>query len=607
MTPATKPATSDIPTRDQIEQQYKWNLADLYESDKAWENEFLALESKLSEAEQYVGKLTASAELLWNCLELRSDVSQRVSRLYQYAHLSRDLDNRQSKYQQMSDRAAALSSRIATAFSFIEPELLKQDEDKLNKLASQLPKTDVYDLYFRDLIRQRPHVRSEEVEQLLAMSITVSRGPDSIFTMLDDADLKYPTIKNTDGNDLQLTKQRFAKCMESSDARVRRDASNAFYSVYKEHANTLSATLSSSVHKDTFYSRARHHESALESSLFSDNIPVDVYRNLINATEEHIAGLNKYTELRKKLLKLDEIHPYDMICPLFPDADYEVPYDDAVQQVLESTAPLGSEYQELLRQAFEKRWVDVFETEGKGSGAYSYGTYTCHPFILMNYNDTVDNMFTLAHEMGHAMHSTLANAAQPFQKARYSLFVAEVASILNEALLLNYLVERADDDRKKLYLLNRQLDNTMGTFFHQVMYAHFELMIHEEIEKGGALSAELMNQWWADLTKKYYGPALSMDELSSHKWSRIPHFYMTFYVFQYATSYAASQAIFDKFMDGESGIIDRYLNLLKAGGSDYPIELLKNCGVDMTKPDAVKATIDRFAEQVDEVERLAGV
>jgi len=433
----------------------------------------------------------------------------------------------------------------------------------------------------------------------------VTRGPDNIFGMLDDADIKYRPIKDAQGQEVSITKQRAMKLLESPDRRVRRDAYTSLYEPYRDHANTIGAALASSVNADVFVARSRRYPSCLHAALDSYNIPVDVYHQLIEATERHADALATWVSLRKKLLKIDRVGAWDMFCPLFPEHDYEVGYGDAVRQTLEATTPLGSRYGGTLTRAFENRWVDVYETEGKGSGAYNASTYSVHPFVLMNYNDTVDHMFTLAHEMGHALHSHLANAAQPYAKAGFSIFVAEVASTLNEGLLLDHLLKRVTDSGQRLYLLNRAVDNTVGTFFNQVLYAHFELDIHTEIEKGGALSPELMNKMWVDLTAKYHGPDFEVDDLIGFKWARIPHFYRAFYVYQYATSYAASQAILAKFLGGEPGIIDKYLTMLSSGGRDHPIELLKICGVDMTTPTPIEATLKLFAEQVAEIERLA--
>jgi len=603
MTTSIQDKAKTIPLRNEIDNKHKWDLSDIYKSDEAWEADYQKAQELIEAAKNYFSKLS-SPETLFQCLETRGELSRLMGNLYQYAQLNRDLDSRLSKYQAMTDRAAMLSAQAGAAFAFVEPELLKMTDEELLKLSYQFEKTDLYDFYIKELIRSRAHIRSEEIEELLSLSTMVAKGPNTIFSLLDDADLKYPIIKDEDGNEVQLTKQRFAKFLESSHPRVREDANNAFYSVYKEHINTLGATLSTEVNKNIFYAQARRYHSALESALDGDNIPLTVYHSLISTTEKNLEGLHKWTALRKKILKLDKIRPFDMLCPLFPEKDYEVPYDHAVNEVLEAIKPLGSKYNEKLQHAFTSRWVDVFETEGKTGGAYSWGNYSVHPFVLMNYNDTVDNMFTLAHEMGHAMHSYFSNATQPFPKAQYSTFVAEVASTLNEGLLLQYLLKKAKDKQEKLYLLNRQIDNTMGTFFHQVMYATFELAIHEQVEKGQALSPDMLNDLWGQLTQKYYGPALTLDDYSPLKWSRVPHFYMSFYVYQYATSYAASQAILDKIINNEDGIIERYLELLKSGGKDYPIELLKTCGVDMTTSAPVDATVKLFAKQVEEVERL---
>ncbi|HWR83430.1 MAG TPA: oligoendopeptidase F [Candidatus Deferrimicrobium sp.] len=605
MTVAVETKPKPIPTRDDIEDRFKWNLKDIYQSDSDWEEHYRKAQSLIEKAKEFAGKLASSAETLYTCLETRTELALVASHLYQYARLSQDLDNRVSKYQAMTDRAAMLSAQAGAAFAFVEPELLTIDEATLRQLAAQFPKTDVYDHYIDDLIRSRAHVRSHEVEELLAQSSLVARGPENIFTMLDDADLKYPSVKDEQGNAVTLSKQRFAKFVESSDRRVRREAHEGFYSAYKDHLNTLGASLSTAINADVFYCRARRFESCLHASLWKDNIPVDVYRSLLDTTEANLHGLHRYVSLRQRILKLDKLYPYDMVCPLFPEKDYEVKYDGAIDKILQAIRPLGNKYGEVLRSGFQTRWVDVFETEGKGGGAYSWGNYSVHPFVLMNYNDTVDNMFTLAHEMGHALHSHLSNSTQPFAKAQYSIFLAEVASTLNEGLLLHYLLRKATDLKERLYLLNRYIDNTVGTFFNQVMYARFELAIHEHVEKGGALSPEWLTNLWRDLAAKYYGPSLQPDDYSPLKWSRVPHFYMTYYVYQYATSYAASQAILSRLLAGEAGLVDRYLKMLSAGGSDYPIELLKICDIDMITPAPVEATLTMFGEKVEELGRLA--
>ncbi|MFQ5454415.1 MAG: oligoendopeptidase F, partial [Candidatus Zixiibacteriota bacterium] len=541
MATTTNKKLNKIPQREDINDKHKWNLIDVYDSIDSWEMDFEKVKGLIEKAKDFIGKLS-KASVLFECLETRTELSKLTSRLYLYAHLSKDLDSRLSKYQALTDRAATLSAYAGAAFSFIEPELLKLTDQELMKLSNQFITADLYDFFIKELIRSREHIRSEEVEELLSLSAVVAKGPETIFSLLDDADLKYPVVQDENGDDIQLTKQRFARLLDSSIPKVRRNASNAFHSVYKDHINTLNATLSTEINKNIFYTKARRYKSCLHYSLDGDNIPETVYHSLIKTTEANLNGLNKWVSLRKKILKLDEIMPYDMYCPLFPEKDYEVPYEQAVNNVLEAAQPLGEKYHIMLKTAFDSQWVDVYETEGKTGGAYSWGQYGIHPFILMNYNDTVDNMFTLAHEMGHAIHSHLSNSTQPFPKAQYSTFVAEVASTLNEGLLMQYLLNITTDKEEKLYLLNRHIDNTMGTFFHQVMYAHFEWDMHKHVEKGQALSPDFLNELWIELSKKYYGPSLTLDEFSHLKWSRIPHFYSAFYVYQYATSYAASQA-----------------------------------------------------------------
>ena len=606
MSAETKTAQSatGLPSREQIGDKYKWDLTVMYADDDAWETDFDKAKQLLKKAPGFTGKLAGSATILFECLETRTALNQIVGDLFQYARLSRDLDNRVSKYQANFDRTAALTTEVATAFSFVEPELAAVDDSQLLKLASQFPKTDVYDFYIKELIRQRKHIRSQEVEAVLAQATMMARGPDAIFTMLNDADLKYPSVRDEKDQEVRLTKQRFAKFMESTDRRVRTDAHVGFYSVYRDHANTLAAALSAGVNVNVFNARVRKFANALQAALDQGNIPTSVYHQLIDATEANLQGLHDYVRLRRRLLKLDEIKSYDMVCPLVPERHYEVAYDDAISEIVNALRPLGSDYLGTLADGFGSRWVDVHETDGKGSGAYSWGNYRTHPFVLMNYNDTVDSMFTLAHEMGHALHSHYSNRRQPFVKSQYSIFVAEVASTLNEGLLAQHLLAKATDDLDRLYVLVRQMDDTVATFFNQVMYARFELTIHEEIEKGGALSPDRLNGLWRELTQKYYGSNMVVDDLTPLKWSRIPHFYLNFYVYQYATSYAASQAILSKVIAGEPGIVAKYLELLSAGGSDYPIEQLRRCGVDMTTPAPVNATLSFFAEQVRQANRL---
>lgn len=591
--------------RNDVASQDKWDVSCIYKDDEAWEADYKKAQEIIKEAPQFLDKLTGSADVLYDCLETQTKLEIICGDLFQYAKLNQDLDNRESKFQAKTDRAAMLGSLAAAAFSYVEPELLKADDDQLLSLADKFPKKNIYDFYIKELIRSRQHIRSAEVEELLAQSSMISRGPETIFMLLDNADLKYPSIKDENGEEVQLTKQRFQKFMESPDQRIRRDAHNAFNSVYSEHINTISATLSTAVNSDVFYSRARKYDSCLHMALDAHNIPVSVYHSLIKTTGDNLTGFHKWIGLRKKILGLDKIYPYDVYNPLFPEQNFEVAYAEAVKEVLAAVTPLGEKYCSDLKNSFTNNWVDVYETEGKTSGAYSWGNFGTHPFVLMNYNGTISNMFTLAHEMGHAMHSFLSNSTQPFTKAQYATFVAEVASTLNEGLMLDYLLKKTTDKKQKLFLLNKHIDKTLGTYYHQVFFAEFELKIHELIEKGEALSSDVAGNLWVDLNNKYYGPELTLDELSRCKWARIPHYYRAYYVYQYATSYAASQAILDKFLSGDKDIIEKYLVLLSSGGNDHPVEQLKKCGVDMTTSEPFEATIKLFDKLVDEVEKLA--
>ncbi len=593
-----------IPQRADIEEKYLWNLGDIFAGNEKWEETYKKAQKDLEKGAEFKGKLESSPDILYACLAARTALMKTCSDLFQYAKLSQDLDTRVSKYQEMTDRAALLMSQARAAYAYVEPELMKIGDEKLKEMASKFPDTSQYDFYIRELIRSRKHIRSEEVEELLAQAAMIARGPDTIFGMLDDADMKYPVITDENGNEIRLTKQRYGKLMENPRQETRRKAHEAFMSAYKDHTNTLGASLAASLNKDLFYAKARRYESALHDALDDHNIPVSVFHSLVDTTESNLGGLHKWMGLRKKILKLEKMYPYDVYCPLLPELNYEVPYEKAVAQVLKAVTPLGEEYRKVMKRAFDNRWIDVYETEGKSGGAYNWGNYSAHPFIMMNYNETINNMFTLAHEMGHAMHSYFSSRNQPYTKAQYSIFVAEVASTLNEGLLLNHLLQSTDDKKMKLFLLNRQIDNTLGTYFHQVFFAHFEHEIQELVRRGEALSSDKASELWEVLNRKYYGPEVEMDGFSRYKWSRIPHFYMTYYVYQYATSYAASQAILKKFMAGEKGIIEKYLTLISSGGNDYPINQLNKCGVDMTTADPFLANIRLFDSLVDEVEKL---
>lgn len=604
MTPATA-QVKEVPTRDQIEDKYKWKLEDLYPSDDAWEKAVAAMKEAIPSFENYRGKLGNSAEMLLECLQLNDSLSSLLHRQIVYAFLKKDEDNRVGKYQEMGDRISTVRAQFNQASSYIEPEILTIPDEKLRSFLEQNPKLATYKFYIEDMLRRKAHILSPEMENLLAMSGNVTRGFSQIFTMIDDADIKYGTITDENGNQVELTKERYSALLESTDRRVRKEASDTYNNAYFAYENTLGATLSGSVNSDIYYTKARKYKTCLERSLDEFNIPLDVFHNLIKSVNENLAPLHRYTALRKKVLKLDTLYTYDMWVPLVPEAKMEFPdFEEAKKVLFDGLKPLGNEYLNNLKMALDSRWVDVFETQGKGSGAYSWGTYSVHPYILMNYAGTLDNVFTLAHELGHAMHSYYTNKNEPYIYAGHSLFTAEVASTCNEAIMIKYMIEHAQTREQKLYLLNYYINQILGTFYSQVMFSEFELKIHETVEQGGALSAESMRKMYREIYQKYYGPDLVIEPSKDLGGLRISHFYRQYYVYQYATSYAASQMLSRRILSGDKTAVEDYLNFIKIGSSDYPINILKRVGIDMTRPEAVQNVTQTFAELVEQFEKL---
>ncbi|MGB3094225.1 MAG: oligoendopeptidase F [Candidatus Zixiibacteriota bacterium] len=593
----------EIPQRSDIGDKYKWRLEDIYPTDELWEQDFSRVQALLPEMEKFKGHLAESGKMLLDCLVMQDSIWNIFDRTYVYAHMKYDQDTRVSEYQELSDRATGLLSEVQQAFSFIEPEILAIPKDGLDGFLKQEKGLVLYGHYIGNIIRKREHTLSAEEEALLAQFGRVARVPQTVFGMINNADIKYPSILDEDGNEVQLTKQKYSKFLESTDRRVRKDAADGFNQAYLAYLNTLGANLAGSINKDVVFARARNYNSALEAALHSDNIPLDVFNNLIETVNDNLEPVHRYVSLRKKVMGLDELHKYDLWVPLVPEARMDVSYDSAATLILNSSKPLGEGYVNDLRDGFYAGWVDVYETEGKRSGAYSWGSYSTHPYMLMNYNNTVDNVFTLAHEMGHNMHRVLRYKKQPYIYGGSSIFTAEVAAILNEALLMNYLLKNTKDKAQKIYLLNYYIEMIQGTFYTQVMFAEFEKETHAKAEAGEALSASSMRKIYRDIYQKHSGPDLALDSLDDLGCLRISHFYRNFYVYQYATSLAASTAISRKILDGDKQALSQYIQMLEAGESDYPIDLLRAAGVDMTSPEPVNATIELFADLVDQLEK----
>ena len=596
--------TKAIPQRSEIQDKYKWRLEDIYPTVQDWENDFSKLKEFTPGISACKGHLSDSGKKLLECLSLNDTLSDKLDRLYVYANLKLDEDTRNSTSQQMADRISALGTQIAEAASFFQPEILAIPDQKIKDFIKSEKGLRTYQFYFDNLLRTKAHILSPEEERVLALAGDLAAGPLKIFTMIDDADIKYPSIKDENGQEVRLTKERYSKFLESTDRRVRRDASITYNTTYLSYLNTLGATLTTQLNKDIFFARARKYNSSLEASLDNSNIPVSVYENLIQAANKNLEPLHKYVALRKKYLKYDTLYSYDLYVPLVPEAKMEIPYDSALKLIQTGLGPLGKEYIRDLKTGLSSGWVDVFETEGKNSGAYSWGAYSTHPYILMNYNNTLENMFTIAHEMGHSLHSYYTNQNEPYIYAGHTTFTAEVASTTNEALLMQYLINATQSKAQKLYLLEYYINQIIGTFYFQTLLAEFEKMAHEKMENGEALSPKVIRATYRDLMEKYWGPEVYRDSISDLGALRLYHFYRNFYVYQYATSYAAATYLSTEIFKGNKDALSRYYDFLKTGSSDYPINILKKAGVDMTTSEPIDKTIELFNNLVNQFEKL---
>lgn len=601
---ATPAGVAELPLRADISDEYKWRLEDMYDSQGAWDADVARAAQLSQDLLNYKGKLGESAEVLLQALQIDDQLGEILSRLYAFARMHRDEDNTNTTYQALTDRATSILVQAESAKAFMVPEILTISEQRLREFTAANEGLRLYQFVLDELLRQQQHILSEREEQLLAEVGEVTNAPGQIFTMFNNADMRFPSIQDEHGNEVEVTHGRYIQFLESRNRGVRKAAFDAVYSAYGKHRNTLASIYSANVKKDVFYAKARGYASAREMALDGDNVPLSVYDNLIDAVHEAIPALNKYMELRKRVLGLDELHMYDLYTPIVPEMDVKVPYQEAVAKVREAVGPLGSDYQRIATDGLTAGWVDVYENKGKTSGAYSWGAYGVHPYILLNYQNTLDNMFTLAHELGHAMHTYFSHEAQPYVYSSYTIFVAEVASTCNEALLTDYLLKHTEDKAMKAFLLNHHLETLRGTLFRQTMFAEFEKLTHKHVEEGGALTPEWLAQTYYGLNQDYYGGVCTVDEDIALEWSRIPHFYNSFYVYKYATGISAATALSQKILHEGDEAVRHYLDFLKSGGSDYPINLLRKAGVDMESPEPVRATLMRFSEMVDELSAL---
>lgn len=593
-----------VPRRHEIPEEFTWDFTIMYADDQDWEEDLARIEAMIPEVELLQGTTGRDAEGLLRVLEMKDRVSMQMSRLYIYARMRKDIDGTDSSGQALDTRAASLNARISAALSFVEPETLAIPPEDLARWQTETPKLAPYVYYLDLLSRQRDHVRSSEVESVIAQFSDVTRAAGDTYDVLTNADLVFPTIEDEHGQPLQLSQGRYGSLLESPDRRVRRDTFKGVLGTFAGVRRTLATTLAATARNDALAARLRNYPSALAAALAPNDIPVEVYHNLLTTVNANLSSLHRYVSLRKRILGLDAVHGYDLRAPLVADARDSFDYATASAMMHDAFTPMGPEYGAAVRQVLTSRWVDVYENMGKASGAYSDGAYSTPPFILLNYQDRLDDAYTLAHELGHSLHSYYTRRTQPYVSGNYTLFLAEVASTLNEALLTEHLLHTVDDTALRQQLLVMQIEGLRTTFFRQTMFAEFELDLHQQTEAGEALTAESLSERYGELVARYHGPDLAIDEELTCEWAYIPHFYYNFYVYQYATGISAALALSRQILAEGEPAVQRYLHFLQSGSSRSSIDLLRQAGVDMTSPQPVQAAIDHFDALVDELDAL---
>ena len=595
---------SKIPTRSEVDPCFTWNLSDLYPTDDAWKEAYTAAKESPQRLSDYEGHLSDNPGTLLNFLRYSDNLSETLDRLGNYAQRKSDEDTRNAVYQEMSALFINLAIEVNRAAAFSTPEILAIPDDVLQNYYTAEPALEHYRLLIDRVRRMREHTLSPEGEALLAAAGQMGQAPDDIFSYLNDADMRYPDAVDSTGETHPVTHGSFVLLLQSADRTLRKSAFESLYGVYAQFRNTSAAILSSQMKQIQFFADARHYDSPLHAALDGNEVPVDIYHNLISAVRDGLPAMHRYVRLRKRLLQLDDLHFYDLYTPIIAGQDIKISFEEAKQTSLEALAPLGEEYLSILREGYENRWLDVYENEGKRSGAYSAGAYGAHPYVLLNYTDTLDDMFTLVHEMGHSLHSYLSNRTQSVTYANYVIFVAEVASTCNEALLMQHLLSKTQDPRRRAYLINHFLEQFRATLYRQTMFAEFELWCSEQIRTGQVLTAESLCARYSALNREYYGKDIILDEQIALEWARIPHFYYDFYVYQYATGFSAAIALSQRILtEGEPAVKD-YLAFLSGGSSKDPVALLRGAGVDLSTPEPIKSALHKFDELVKELETL---
>lgn len=588
--------------RSTIENKFKWTIDEMYPNEESIEKDIQKVKELIEEVKRYKGILADSEENIFKALNISEEASRILQNLYVYTHMKSHEDTRINKNQSNATKIDMLSTELSMATSYMVPEIIAMDNEKLeNYLKTE--RLSHYKKYVDDILRLKPHTLNEREEELLASVADLSGVPENVYDMLSFADLKFPEIEDENGEKVRVTHSNFSLFLKSKDARVRKDAFEAMYGIYGQYKNTFASTLYGGIKSEIFYAKTRKYESALQGSLFQDNVSVNVYNNLIDAVHENLDTLNDYIDLKKKFLGLDKINMYDLYVPLTENFDMEISYEKAQEIILEALKPLGEEYLENVKKAFAEGWIDVYGNEGKQGGAYSWGSYDSKSYILMSYKDDLNSLFTLIHEMGHSMHSFYSKNNQPYLYSGYKIFVAEVASTLNELLLINYLLKNAESKEERVYLLNYYLEQFRTTVYRQTMFAEFEKICHGKVEEGEPLTAEDFNNIYYDLNKKYYVESCEVNEEIALEWARIPHFYSNFYVYKYATGFSAASALSKQILEEGESAVSRYKEFLKSGGSEFPLDQLRKAGVDMEKKESVDEALHVFKDLVKQLEK----
>ena len=590
--------------RDQIAKEYKWDIEAMYPDESQWDKDISDSVKAAEEFKRFEGRITESSDTLYEALAEKDAIWQKLEHAYVYAAMKKDEDNRVTKYQTMDDKCGSALAKTSAAMSFFAPELLAAPEEKILSFIDENPKLKQYEFVLKDALREKKHVLTAAEENILAQMSEVTGATNDVFKMLNNADLDFGTIVDEDGDTVNLTHGNYITFMESHDRNVRKAAFTNMYEAYKALINTIAVNYNYNTKTDVVSARIRKYDSARQAALSGGNIPEEVYDNLIEVVNEYLPVLHRYIELRKKVLGVDELKMYDVYVPLVQLPKKDIPYEEALKMMQEGLSPLGDDYISQVDKGTKEGWIDVYENQGKTSGAYSFGSYDSKPYILLNYTNTLKDVFTIVHEMGHSMHSYYTRKTQPFTYGDHSIFTAEVASTVNESLLMQHLLATEKDPEMRKYLINYYIEEFRTTLFRQTMFAEFELASHREVEAGGVLTAEWLCETYDALNKKYFGPALAEDEYIKYEWARIPHFYRGFYVYQYATGYSAATAISKKILTEGPDARDSYIEFLKSGSSDYPVELLKIAGVDMSGPEPIRMAMETFKDLVDELEKL---